>query len=53
MKSDIVIEEISAGKRTGTALVFFEDESTAAMAKQNLDKAKVGQRYVELYNYQD
>lgn len=27
MKSDIVIEEIGSGKRTGTALVFFEDET--------------------------
>jgi hypothetical protein len=26
MKSDIVIEEFSGGKRSGAALVFFEDE---------------------------
>jgi len=28
-KTDIVIEEFSGGKRTGSALVFFDDEATA------------------------
>jgi hypothetical protein len=42
MKSDIVIEEVSAGKRTGAALVFFPDEQTALSAKQDLDKTHLG-----------
>jgi len=33
MKTDIVIEELSGGKRSGAALVFFEDEGTAQEAK--------------------
>jgi hypothetical protein len=28
-KTDIVIEELAGGKRSGAALVFFEDENTA------------------------
>jgi len=33
MKSDIIIEELGGGKRTGTALVFFENEQLASLAK--------------------
>ena len=53
MKSDVVIEEISGGKRSGAALVFFETEDMASEAKKSLDKTNLGQRYVELFNYQD
>ena len=34
MQSDIVIEELAGGKRSGAALVFFEDEATAKEAKK-------------------
>jgi len=52
MQSDIVIEELAGGKRSGAALVFFEDEATAKEAKK-LNKTNLGSRYVELYSYQD
>lgn len=51
MKADIVIEEHDTGKRTGNALVFFENEAAAARAKASLNNRNVGQRYVELYDH--
>jgi len=47
-----VIEELAGGKRSGAALVFFEDENTAIEAKK-LNKTNLGTRYVELFSYQD
>ena len=53
MKTDIVIEEFNGGKRSGAALVFFENEEMAQVAKNALNKTNLGQRYVELFDYQD
>ena len=47
MKSDIVIEE-NNGKKTGYGLVFLQDEDNAIKAKMQLDKQKIGSRYVEI-----
>ena len=53
MKTDIVIEEIAAGKRSGKALVFFDHEETMKKAKIGLDKSNLGSRYVELFDHRD
>jgi RNA recognition motif-containing protein len=53
MKTDIVIEEFNGGKRSGAALVFFENEEMAQVAKNGLNKTNLGQRYVELFDHND
>jgi RNA recognition motif-containing protein len=53
MKTDIVIEEFNGGKRSGAALVFFETEEMAQVAKKGLNKTNMGQRYVELFDHTD
>ena len=53
MKTDIVIEEFNGGKRSGAALVFFENEEIAQMAKNSLNRTNLGQRYVELFDSED
>ena len=42
MKTDIVIEELNGGKRSGAALVFFDDERSASDAKEALNKTNLG-----------
>lgn len=51
---DIFIEEFN-GKRTGSALVIFENEQVGQDAKAALHKKDIGaeQRYVELYDHND
>ena len=53
-EQDIFIEEFN-GKRTGSALVIFENEEAAQDAKGSRNKEKIGtdQRYVELYDSSD
>eukprot|EP00347_Sterkiella_histriomuscorum_P011323 403372892 len=46
-KSDVVIEEIN-GKKTGFGLVFFKDQETAQQAQENMNRKKIGNRYVEI-----
>ena len=53
MKTDIVIEEFNGGKRSGAALVFFENEEMAQVAKNGLNRTNLGQRYVELFDHND
>ena len=53
MKTDIVIEEFNGGKRSGAALVFFENEEIAQVAKNSLNRTNLGQRYVELFDSED
>lgn len=45
--SDIIID-MSNGRPTGYALVFFENESEASRAKDTLNKKFLGNRYVDL-----
>ena len=52
-KNDIIIEEFSGGRRSGAALVIFDNEDVARAAKNALNKTNLGQRYVELFNYED
>lgn len=49
---NIVIEEFN-GKRTGSALVIFENQDVAQDAKSNLNKKEIEGRYVELFDNQD
>lgn len=51
---DIFIEE-NNGKRTGSALVFFENHEVSQDAKKGQDKQKIGeeQRWVELHDCND
>lgn len=51
---DIFIEE-NNGKRTGSALVFFENHDVSQEAKKDMDKKKIGeeQRWVELHDCND
>lgn len=51
-KRDVYIEEFK-GKRTGSALVIFENQDTAQAAKKKLHKNEVGGRYIELYDEYD
>jgi len=53
-KEDIFIEQRN-GKRTGSALVIFENEAVAQDAKKIMQKQPIGQeqRYVELYDHTD
>lgn len=51
-KRDVYIEEFK-GKRTGSALVIFENQDTAQAAKKKLHKNEVGGRYIELYDEHD
>ena len=53
MKTDIVIEEFNGGMRSGAALVFFENEEIAQVAKNSLNRTNLGQRYVELFDSED
>lgn len=52
--SKVFIEEFN-GKRTGSALVIFENLEIAQKAKEELDKKEIGTegRYVELYDQYD
>jgi len=52
--SDIFIEETN-GKRTGSALVIFENHDVSQEAKKAMDKKKIGeeQRWVELHDCND
>ena len=52
-KTDIIIEEFSGGKRSGSALVFFLDEDSTLKAKDGLNNATIGNRYVELFVHTD
>lgn len=45
--SDIIID-MSNGKLTGYALVFFENESEAKRAQESMNKKFLGSRYVDL-----
>lgn len=49
VSDDIVIEEFN-GKRTGSALVIFENHDVAQDAKGNLNKKEIEGRYVELFD---
>ena len=53
-EGDIFIEE-NNGKRTGSALIIFENEDVAQDAKASLNKKNIGeeQRWVELYDCHD
>jgi len=51
-KRDVYIEE-TRGKRTGSALVIFDQQETAQDAKTKLNKKEVGGRWVELYDEND
>ena len=53
-EQEIFIEEFN-GKRTGSALVIFENEEVAQNAKEQMNKQNIGddQRYVELYDSGD
>lgn len=53
-KEDVFIEEFN-GKRTGSALVIFENNTVAQDAKGNMQKQEIGaeKRYVELYDCND
>ena len=53
-ETNIFIEEFN-GKRTGSALVVFEDKEIAQRAKEELNKKEIGTdgRYVELYDQYD
>lgn len=51
----IIVEEFN-GKRSGSALVVFNDEQNAQFAKQKYNKKKIAKdskRYVELYDQND
>ena len=52
-RSDIIIEEREYGKRTGVALVFFENEEMTQLAKKKMNKNHLGSRYVELFDHND
>ena len=41
MKTDIIIEEYNGGKRSGAALVFFENEEMTQVAKSALNRTKI------------
>jgi len=53
-KQDVFIEQ-RFGKRTGSALVIFENQDVAQDAKQTMNKQIIGQesRYVELFDCND
>ena len=53
-ESSVFVEEFN-GKRTGSALVIFDDEEIAQIAKKELHKKEIGTdgRYVELYDQND
>lgn len=51
VKSDVVIELHRDGRKTGKALVFFEEESTALLARAALDRQSIGNRYIELFDH--
>lgn len=52
--SDIIIEERNAhGKRTGAALIFFENGAKAQGAKLKLNGQHIGSRYVEMFDCED
>ena len=49
---DIFVEEFN-GKRTGSALIIFENLDVAQDAKTALNKKEIEGRYVELFDCQD
>ena len=49
---NIFIEEFN-GKRTGSALVVFENEQVAQDAKTGLQKSEMEGRYIELFDQND
>lgn len=53
-ETNVFIEEFN-GKRTGSALVIFENKELAQKAKEDLNKKEIGSdgRYVELYDQYD
>lgn len=51
-KRDVYIEEFK-GKRTGSALVLFDEKDTAQAAKKKLHKNEIGGRYIQLYDEND
>ena len=51
-EDDIFIEEFN-GKRTGSALVVFENEQVAQDAKAALHRKEIEGRYVELFDQND
>ena len=51
-QDEIFIEEFN-GKRTGSALVVFENEQVAQDAKSALHKNEVDGRYIELFDQND
>lgn len=53
-ETNVFIEEFN-GKRTGSALVIFENKDIAQQAKEELNKKEIGTegRYVELYDQYD
>ena len=53
-ENEVFIEEFN-GKRTGSALVIFDDETQAQKAKAEKHKKEIGSegRYVELYDEKD
>ena len=53
MKTDVVIEELAGGKRSGNALVFFSDSDLASKAKASFNNSTIGNRYVEIYTHED
>ena len=53
MKTDVVIEELAGGKRSGNALVFFPDAELAEKAKATFNNSTLGNRYVEIYTHED
>lgn len=53
-ETNVFIEEFN-GKRTGSALVVFENREIAQQAKEEMNKKEIGTdgRYVELYDQYD
>lgn len=51
-EGDIFIEEFN-GRRTGSALVVFENETVAQDAKEALQKKEIEGRYIELFDQND
>ena len=51
-EQDIFIEEFN-GRRTGSALVLFENKDVAQDAKEALNKKEIEGRYIELFDCND
>lgn len=51
-EDDVLIEE-EAGRRSGKALVFFENEDVAQDAKDALNKKEIGGRWIQIFDQHD